>query len=205
MNKMKERPILFQTDMVQAILDGRKRITRRIVKPQPDDDDNMVLGMYHPIMVDRLGEEYPGPERFGLSNEYYSIPCPYGPPGDGLWVRETWAWRMDKSRIYYRADENFAAEFNRLDDKWRPSIFMPKHACRLRLKLCEVRVERLWDITEEDAKAEGVVPGMLLEEITDEDATYREGFFLKWISINGYDSYKSNPYVWVLKFIYENN
>lgn len=189
---MKERPILFTTPMVQAILAGRKTMTRRIVKPQFDEDDCLELGHYCPTMIDSNGDEFPGPECFGLSNAVFSIKFPYGQPGDRLWVKETWAWRFDKSRIYYRADENLGSLVNRLNDKWVSPRFMPRTASRITLEITAVRVEMLQDISEDDAISEGVeyIPHL----------PYKKSFYYTWESIYGPGSYDLNPWVWVIEF-----
>ena len=162
---MKERPILFSAPMVRAILDGRKTMTRRVVKTQSVKYD--VIN----------GVPCPRP-----------IPCPYGKPGDRLWVRETWAYRMDYSRIYYRADENLASIVNRLNDRWVPSIFMPRAASRITLEITGVRVERLQNITEEDALSEGITPHPSIYF----PGQYRSQYNGIWESINGPKSWDQN-------------
>src|SRR5690606_197652 len=87
---MKERPIIFSAPMIRAILAGTKTQTRRAVKPQPSSEWCPKVGTYHPTMIDRYGEEYPGAEVYGASDEREGRVCPYGQPGDRLWVRETW-------------------------------------------------------------------------------------------------------------------
>jgi len=141
------------------------------------------------------------------------VKCSYGKPGDSLWVRETWRTEELESGldgIRYRADNEFVAIENTKDaanlwlaaartKKWQPSIFMPRWACRLRLEITGVRVERLQDISEEDAKAEGVSAW--------HDATngtvYRPEFQTLWQSINGKRpgcTWQDNPHVWVIQF-----
>lgn len=141
---MKERPILFSGEMVRAILEGRKTQTRRVIKPQPDSARNSVF------------------VKSGFETKHgYEIKCPYGQPGDRLWVRETWGlWDTDpkdgpeRAKIFYRATDE-----NRRDlryQRWRPSIHMPRWASRINLEITNIRIERVQDITEEDAKAEGL-------------------------------------------------
>ena len=136
---MKTRPILFNGEMVRAILDGRKTQTRRVIKPQP-------------VTCDR------GPA-WAVTNAHRMKPCPYGVPGDRLWVRETWATDgvYDDTRPvlldefiepFYRASGESAS-------RWRPSIHMPRWASRITLEVLSVRVERVQDITITDATAEG--------------------------------------------------
>lgn len=126
---MATKPILFNTQMVRAILDGRKTCTRRIVKPQPT-------------------------AHYGMQ----CIKPPYQ-PGDILYVRETWSLRFDGEKYFYKADKNTSREEKRLldynDVKWRPSIHMPKEAARIWLKVTNVRVERLQKITEAQTEEEG--------------------------------------------------
>lgn len=126
---MATKPILFNTQMVRAILDGRKTCTRRIVKPQ--------LTAHYGVQC---------------------IKPPYQ-PGDILYVRETWSLRFDGEKYFYRADKNTSREEKRLldynDVKWRPSIHMPKEAARIWLNVTNVRVERLQEITEAQTEEEG--------------------------------------------------
>jgi len=159
---MKSRPILFSTDMVQAILAGKKTQTRRIVK-----------------------------SRHFLKN------CPYGQPGDQLWVRETFKtvekpirdsgsgaiMAYDTPEYIYKADK--LPHIQKLI-KWKPSIFMPREASRITLEITDIRVEKLHNITEEDAIAEG------FKDIT--------AFGMKWVMLNGGPSWEGNPWVWVIKF-----
>ena len=163
---MKERPILFSTEMVRAILDDRKTMTRRVVKPQPPED--------------------------------WGVKCPYGKIGDVLWVRETFC--KYKGDYLYKADFDplTRKEFER-DNKWKPSIFMPRSASRISLRITNIRVERLNDITEEDAKLEGVIypANPVIENYGN---GYRTNFRLLWESINGKASWGQNPWVWVIEF-----
>ena len=164
----KELPILFSGPMVRATLEGRKTMTRRVVKPQPKYAE-------HPFQVSgdqsmnwyQSNPDYP---RHGNMMSY-TWKCPYGQPGDRLWVRETWTtkdeiWDDDKaeafmvnaavdpSMLIYRAD----GEVKR---RWRPSIFMPRWASRINLEVVNVRVERLLEITTRDIIREGYpVPKM---------------------------------------------
>lgn len=132
--------------------------------------------------------------------------CPFGLPGDFLWVRETWATpRRDKSIVWYRA------RHVGVEPKWRPSIHMPRWASRISLRVEAVRVERLRAITEEDAKAEGVtpytsigpdqvVPGPGFNGARLGDQPHRLPFADLWRSINGAESWDANPWVWVITF-----
>lgn len=224
---MKERPILFSGAMVRAILAGRKTQTRRVVKSQPYIVqrggfeawrwDHGPKGAYstwktslHPLTFVRMACE--------------RRPCPYGAVGDRLWVRETFCQKLnrdgyfaynakgnlDPTCCWYRADgmQIVASDGDgglryRKDGSeaspWTPSIHMPRWASRLTLEITGVRCERLCEITEEDAKAEGVEP--YSRGYTDQ-ATCQWAFQELWNSINakrgfGWDA---NPWVWVVEF-----
>lgn len=210
---MKERPILFSGPMVRAILAGTKTQTRRAMKPQPTDEFRVLaVEWYSPEYEDRHGELQPGEDIFGVYGDEEGYKCPYGAPGDRLWVRETWRApgavpRSDDPvrpgmRIEYRADEDHATD----GFTWRPSIFMPKWACRLVLEIVGVRVERLQTISEADALAEGIafdkqwegygIDGGRFFHCSDPRRSYEQ----LWESINGEGSWDANPWVWVIEF-----
>ncbi|HDR9087149.1 TPA: hypothetical protein QDB10_003062 [Burkholderia vietnamiensis] len=164
---MKERPILFSGPMVRAILEGRKTQTRRVMKHQPPDDvAPITAARYHPTIVDRHGDEAPGPEIFGAFSDDGDWGCksPFGEPGDRLWVREThlaW-WKLDEAnpggpRVFSHVAA-YAADGYELEpgEKWIPSIHMLRAASRITLEITGVRAERLQSISESDARAEGV-------------------------------------------------
>jgi len=217
---MKERPILFNADMVKAILEGRKTQTRRVMKPQPglglDDFEryyHIEVGKYHPALIDKDGELYPGDEIFGAYTDdgEWGCKCPYGQVGDRLWVRETFDYIFGDEGDYliYKADDYSLAWFNeRKKDgskiTWNPSIHMPRWASRINLEITGIRVERLQEISEEDAKNEGVTPHRIdWDDNISPNVTinYREGFIKLWDSINGkMYAWESNPYVWVIEF-----
>lgn len=196
---MKERPILFSAPMVRALLAGTKTQTRRIAKP-----------VRHPD----LGNVY-APGALVLEHEPQHVIdrcCPYGRPGDRLWVREThmnW-WKLDPAnpegpRIFSHVAA-FAADGYELEpgERWIPSIHMLRAASRITLDIKAVRVERLQDISEEDAKAEGA-PGY--EEGLDapppdgdHEWSYRASFQRLWEQINGPGAWAKNPWVWVVEF-----
>jgi hypothetical protein len=207
----KERPILFSGPMVRALLEGRKTQTRRAVRldgtaSRPAGYGTcVVLGNGHGWRAE--WPDHPG----------WRVPvkCPYGVPGDRLWVRETWS--RDSKDVYpcipvvYRADGRISDEDRRehVRDckyeatgmahfeclacpnhgrglRWRPSIHMPRRASRITLEVTEVRVQRLQDISEEDARAEGV--------------EYREHFFRLWGEMHGEDNWLKDPWVWAISF-----
>jgi hypothetical protein len=220
---VKERPILFSAPMVRALLEGRKTQTRRIVKPQPQEGvGEIYVGVYAPAIEDADGELQPGPDVFGAYDEdgEWGCRCPYGEPGDRLWVRETWApsIRDPDSDMDHRTGDNCDAVHRATDDKaewdhyasrpdgsgfditkvkpkWRPGIHMPKWACRLTLRVTLVRVERLQSITEEDARDEGARSNEVL------DWTHRDEFARLWDQLNGERAaWASDPWVWVVGF-----
>lgn len=175
---MKERPILFSAPMVRAILSGAKTQTRRLVKPQPTSE-TATWGCV-------------GGKGFGFLFGGDFVRCPYGTPGDRLWVRETWA-EIDTGFIYRASDED-----HNPGQIWRPSIFMRRVATRIRLEVMGVRVERLKAITEADARAEGV--GGEYHCSMCRESPRRE-FQRLWDLINGKRApWETNPWVWVVEF-----
>ncbi|MFU5901821.1 hypothetical protein ACM7UC_22795 [Pseudomonas aeruginosa] len=229
---MKERPILFTGPMVRALLEGRKTATRRIAKPVKHPD---------------LGNIY-APGALVLEREPQHVidrACPYGQPGDRLWVRETWGvisntwdergnmvdWTPDRPATpirdlpfgsgYYSGHAIYAAdgpmEWAGDDDgggesrsAWKPSIHMPRAISRILLEITAVRVERLQDITDDQAEAEGVERPENITNVDVWDGAERELFnamnqprarFRRlWSDINGSESWDSNPWVWVVEF-----
>lgn len=191
---MKERPVIFNGEMVRAIVDGRKTQTRRIAKA---DNSNHLLG------------------------------CPFGQIGDRLWVRETFAilgnedgCPIDWDGNLIKGDEKHAARIykascwqepgnyglwsipnrdTQYEGAWRPSIHMPRWASRISLEITAVRVERLNDISHEDAKAEGCCYGRG-GGIPDFAVTPADHFPTLWASIYGEESWNANPWVWVIEF-----
>jgi hypothetical protein len=206
----KERPILFSAPMIRALLDGTKTQTRRVVKGQPTDWAPIGPEVFSQTVIDRHGDEQPGPDSYGAGNADGDcwIRCPYGQPGDRLWVRES---HMDLgASVLYRADTNAEQERALVapGQRWRPSIHMPRWASRLTLEITGVRVERLQDISEADAVAEGVTPkwepgcsGRLMEALG--GFSFRpaaSAYADLWESINGPGSWEANPWVWVVEF-----
>lgn len=194
-----ERPILFSGPMVRAILDGRKTQTRRVVKPQPlvgSEGD-----FWWPDAPPRR-RHYAGDEhlRRGLAQDL----CPYGAPGDLLWVRETWARDVPgcPGGLSYRADHiDPAGDGPAHPMRWRPSIHMPRVASRITLRVEAIRVERLNDITEADARAEGIDPEVYEVPPGASFASYVAAFSTLWDAINGKRApWASNPWVFVVSF-----
>ncbi len=203
---VKERGIMYVANMVNAILRGLKTKTRRVAawpkEPFPADTTD-VVGTYE---EGRLVWQYryidlDGDERFGSMD---GGKCPYGKVGDILWVRETWSVpamfdEQKPSDIDPRAagTVRYAAAGKESGGKIRPALFMPRWASRIRLDITEIRVEPLQDITEEEARAEGVAPIMRYV------GAYRDGFVQLWDGINGGRSgcrWEDNPWVWVITF-----
>lgn len=212
---MKERPILFSAPMVRAILDGRKTVTRRIVSSKLPKgcelDGHSPNGVLCSRPIGSTGERL--------------LPCPYGKPGDRLWVRETWqvarALRdcegiVDDEEVYrglLGADPRgrrfiddwvvgYAADG--ADGPWRSPLFMPRWASRITLEVVSVRVERLHEVTEEDARREGVEPATLQAAGHGAFMVYvpAVGMFRNvWDAINGKRApWSSNPWVWRVEF-----
>jgi len=172
-----ERPVLFSGPMVRAILEGRKSQTRRVVKPQPPHG---IKSVYAPITRD------PGNWQGVASDDligWYGR-CPYGIPGDRLWVRET--FQRARGGFQYRADGITTPR------AWKPSIFMPRTASRITLEVTGVRVERLQDISEKDARAEGV----------DAAPCFCIPYRRLWDSLNAKRGFgwEKNPWVWCISF-----
>lgn len=186
---MKERPILFSSEMIKAILEGRKTMTRRVIRFKKSNLRDITIPM---------------PQE-----------CPYGKPGDRLWVRESYKdWSSGTNRISYRADytkddEDMELEVGGVTPKWRPSIFMPRWASRITLEITGIKVERLQEISEEEARREGIEPffgcaGTQLGWKSNKFGHYPlavDAFKELWGSINGKKyPWSSNPWVFVIEF-----
>ncbi|MCO6445826.1 MAG: hypothetical protein J5J04_17280 [Anaerolineae bacterium] len=249
----RERPILFSAPMVRAILDGRKTQTRRIVRGQ--DAAWSHLAPEWDVNGDEFFMVAGEKEDNGLRKIINAVRCPYGQPGDRLWVREKWrigAWNEDKGawaidyfdgpRREWLTDpddddgERFNAMWQQCCDelhakgiypsdggdrtepryhwkpgesplRWRPSIHMPRWASRITLEIAAVRVERLQDISEADARAEGITDGGCLNCGQHEPCgcnnpapAPRDTFAGLWREINGDGAWDANPWVWVVEF-----
>lgn len=230
---MRERGMIFNGEMVRAILEGRKGQTRRALTPR------------HIRMIETaasIGECYPleSGRHHENSQAYYREWCPYGTVGDRIWVRETWAllgnedaccidWNgklckgdeREAAKIYCASCEQRPGDYGlwsipddadwkphteneKFEGAWRPSIHMPRWASRITLEITAVRVERLNDISDADAKAEGLdkshdFPDTYLTpkgDFADADIVFRR----LWESIYGEESWQANPWVWVIEF-----
>jgi hypothetical protein len=201
-NMKKEIPILYSTPMVQAILNLSKSMTRRLkglenINENPNDW--AFIGLLHGSIKQKFQPVF----RFEntVTRELIDIVCPYGKPSDLLWVREKHRRLIDCETGAFHSWDYYAdmsEEFHKqFPHKWKPSIHMPKAAARIWLEVTDVRVERLRDISEEDAISEGAEKEY---QVYPERARYRYGFALLWSKINGYESWEANPWVWVVSF-----
>lgn len=229
---MKERPILFSAPMVRAILDGTKTQTRRIIKDQdigekycdPCDDGR--------VLLEWLGEPCCGSGVWDVPEHSAKVASPFGLIGDRLWVREAWnpdppdvdgwgytAWAGCRDGRIAGVPErfrhphfcNYAADWLHGPIRWTPSIHMPRWASRITLEVTGVRVERLQDISEADAIAEGVKPDAGCRPDDDAAGFHRIGtvrddsfpiarYGALWERINGPGSWDANPWVWIVQF-----
>ncbi len=208
MTKITERGMIFNAEMVRALLSGRKTQTRRIIKPQPEA-----------TLSGSLSGKWLSRPLNGLllpKIEDIAIHCPFGVVGDRIWVRETFQGPLfdyDLMDSYckdptpfekpefcvYKADGVPAPEFYDADDElhccWRPSIHMPRWASRILLEITDVRVERLKSISDRDALREGCSAADMKSGDCVADV-----FARLWASIYGSDSWNANPWVWVIEF-----
>jgi len=202
------RPILFSAPMVRALLEGRKTQTRRVVKPQPPEGTDALRDIPG---ENRWWAAYATHDANGVtyrplgSDQQHSWRCPYGQPGNLLYVKEAWAQRLDRDHLngtelyesgvreaWYWADgpgKCCRTGCAGAAGRYRHARFMPRWASRLTLRITDVRVEQLQDISDEDAIAEGLMtPSPVV--------AYRD----LWKSIHGPGSWDANPWVWVLAF-----
>lgn len=208
---MSVKPILFNTEMVRAMLEGRKTCTRRVVKPQPKSNLCYTFagggcgtwGYPSPSAHEIWGEEYKLPDDITKDDleKQWNPPCH---TDDILYVRETWCSAYDGEKYFYLADKLTNREERSLlnydDVKWHPSIHMPKEAARIWLKATDVRVERLQEITETQAQAEGRNSGLLTGPCTARGQF--ENLWNSTIKKPDADKYgwSANPWVWVIEF-----
>ncbi|EPM0570771.1 hypothetical protein WJB81_000864 [Klebsiella aerogenes] len=219
---MTERGMIFNGEMVRAILDGRKTQTRRIMKNQPEHSG---LGLRRVIDSKNGSDDgkyfWSLSDACGLKIRSKSFTCPFGSVGDRIWVRE--AFRVhsratDVATLVYKASErnSWTEQTHRVPvsvcnkpatpEKWTPSLHMPRWASRLLLEITDVRVERLREISQADAEAEGV--GKLKKGFwknyqpgwTEFQLTARGSFATLWKSIYGDESWYADPWVWVIEF-----
>ncbi|WP_414618665.1 hypothetical protein [Serratia liquefaciens] len=247
---MKERPVIFNGEMVRAILDGRKTQTRRVMKVQPSvhfHPMNISFELdysarwYTPVVVDKDGYLQPAKSQaFGVAGEDEGYACPFGAVGDRLWVRETFAtlgnedgcaidWNEnlvkgagpEAARIYRASCEQKSGNYGlwsipdiadwkphtwnvQYEGTWVPSIHMPRWASRILLEITAVRVERLNDISQADAIAEGGPPSHPSIDAVSRDYGFpdfsRSWLAQTWQHIYGEESWSANPWVWVIEF-----
>lgn len=201
----RERPILFSGPMVRAILEGRKTVTRRAIKHQPDVPVTDAIPRrnypHGPATVDWYWRPKHG-HLNGAPSHGWDFKCPYGEPGDRLWVRETFAHGhqdagSDCGLLYRATDPGW--DDNNSGLRWRPSIHMPRWASRILLEITAVRVERMQDISNEQARAEGY-PADREADTGGSGLDAWLWFRSLWESINGAESWAANPWVWVVEF-----
>ena len=214
------RPIIMSSDSVRAILDGRKCQTRRIIKPQPTIGKEGYYSDFSPYPdstaywyeraeIDKDGEMYPGKKVFGVSSEdgEEGHVCPFGAPGDRLWVREAWC-QCEVGHCYQADDVTRECPSSR--DYKKSPMFMPRKYSRLTLEITSVRCERVQEITEDDCFAEGIIVNEFSEvryySRKPNSHLYvvpKNAFGGMWDEINGKKqgySWKDNPWVWILEF-----
>jgi hypothetical protein len=197
---MKERPILFSGPMVRAILAGNKTKTRRVMGPQPHD-------AFAPVSNGVRWYDNSGAGKFGDQTIYR---CPYGVPGDRLWVRETFssteqegAHPSDAEWVYRATDTDWETMEGW---RWKPSIHMPRGASRITLEITGIRVERLQEISQDDALAEGCVfnrgsvQGGWGVDGSVTHCSAVAAYRALWEAISGPGSWDANPFVWVVEF-----
>ncbi len=202
---MAEKPILFSGPMIRAILGGTKTQTRRAVKSFKHMVPALGIEMDCIKDIDRM------PSRLDIAPNNWEV-CPYGVPGDRLWVREAWSQptTLDPGPTFYRADypDCVPSQYENVPPadqiKWKPSIHMRRDQSRITLEITGVRVERLQDISAEDATAEGAPPSHPTIDAVSREFGYedfpRSWYAQIWEQINGPGSWSNNPWVWVISF-----
>lgn len=202
---MKERPIIFSGAMVRAILAGNKTQTRRVVNPSLHPKTNAVIWNTADNAFIPWYESRDEGCRTGKP-----FTCPYGAPGDRLWVRETWQTTTtpkdrDTSKLVFAADYD-GARPGFVEDEWlwRPSIYMPRWSSRITLEVTEVRVQRLQDISEDDIIAESATVDAVARATGipwSDLPTLHSAWEVLWNNINGDRApWSSNPWVWAVSF-----
>ncbi|CZU68433.1 Uncharacterised protein [Enterobacter asburiae] len=215
MTKIIERGMIFNDEMVRAILDGRKTQTRRIMKVQPDTPEFGLRRIIESSIANEIGMYFWSQEDArGIKARSKQFFCPFGDVGDRIWVRETWAeaGASAPDLTLYRANypAHVPTHYENVppaeDVRWTPSIHMPRWASRILLEITDVRVEQLKSISEEEARSEGVAqlregfwkhyqPGW-----TQHQLSARGSFATLWESIYGFGEWDRNPWVWVIEF-----
>lgn len=207
---MKTKPILFSGAMVRALLDGRKTQTRRIIKPQPNESYTADFIKNERRSYGWCWQQSPSHMIIDCPSEQMCKRCPYGKIGDLLWVRESFSYEaLDVEHVgfmppWYWADGSpLSGDYT----KPKPSIHMPRWASRLTLEITDIRVERLQDISEADARAEGIIDGGCNNCGNSEPCGCPtpqplpiDGFVYTWHKIYGEMSWYNNPWVWVIEF-----
>lgn len=208
---MRERPILFNGAMVRAILAGQKTQTRRAIKPQPFEASFLDAPGQHRPSIDEDGRL-----RVATSTGVHRLTCPFGQPGDRLWVRETTV-NVEKhgylGPVYLESEEgrdclNFGlapapddmTEVEPHEVTLRPSIHMPRSMCRLLLEITDLRIERLQAITEADAVAEGLSQSESGSWLPGPCDHPEWAFHQLWAQVYGEPAWEANPWVWVIEF-----
>lgn len=214
---MNTHPILFSPPMVQSLLNGRKTMTRRLngleeINKNPNDWQ-FEWADYCLKKPWRFTQKSSINVKSVADRSFYQAECkcPYGKTGDILWVRETWKVPNPNGKPNYQYKADWDKYNTGVTFKWKPSIFMPKAACRIFLKITDIRVARLQDISNIDAINEGIE---ITHDYGDGFYSYKNynsketsdwevpslSFMTLWQSINGEDSWNSNPWVWVISF-----
>ena len=212
--RIREKGLIFNSEMVRAILDGRKTQTRRPIKWKQT--------RFTEIGEREDGSKWPWSEDAEHACDFWH-PCPFGAVGDRIWVRETWssdfANYYPNDRVWYAADNNRQLDIDMVDGvrgiyspesdvhvpfRWHPSIHMPRWASRILLEITDVRVERLNAISQADAIAEGAPPSHPSIDCVSQEYGFpdfsRSWFGQTWQHIYGEESWDANPWVWVIKF-----
>jgi len=222
---MKERGIIFTGESVRAIIAGRKTQTRRVMTSRPEEYSDIRVEAFSPARADRNGELFASKEIFGAysTDGEWGLACPYGAPGDRLWVRETWcrAYDLDTEQpveppqyLYRATEDRHVVHYEGGENQdgterspWRSPLLMPRLASRLTLEVVAVRVERVQEISEAGAEAEGADPiedgEMYPDGTSNRWLSYRDGFRNGWDRINGKRpgcAWSDNPWVWVVEF-----
>ena len=208
--QMKERPILFSSEMVQAILEGRKTQTRRIIKPQPP------MGHWYSGSSGMFVRKQPLRHHWyegSFGNNEWGLKCPYGTVDDRLWVRETFS-KHPKGGYYYKATD-ILPDTIEYSCRWKSPIHMPRAASRITLEITDIMVKRVQDITDDDARAEGCTKELARifageDENNDPDSGLEFAYAISpkflfqhlWETINAKRGYgwDTNPWVWIVKF-----